>query len=89
MAKLTAAARKKIPKKDFAGPDGSYPIENASHARNALARASGKPVEARVRAAVHKKYPNIGKSRGEKADHKSKEGRADRKREMDDWAQGK
>lgn len=69
MAKLTAATRKKIPKKDFAGPDGSYPIENASHARNALARASGKPVESRVRAAVHRKYPNIGKSHGERADN--------------------
>jgi hypothetical protein len=69
VAKLTAATRKKIPKKDFAGPDGSYPIENASHARNALARASGKPVESRVRAAVHRKYPNIGKSHGERADN--------------------
>lgn len=60
MAKLTAARRGAIPGKDFAGPERSYPIEDASHARNALARASGKPVEARVRAAVHRKYPNIG-----------------------------
>ncbi len=66
---MNAAARKKISGKNFAGPDRSYPIENASHARNALARASGKPVEARVRAAVHRKYPNIGKSHGPKADH--------------------
>ena len=72
MAKLTAARRKGIPAKDFAGPDRSYPIENASHARNALARASGKPVEARVRAAVHRKYPGIGgKSvKGEKHEEK-------------------
>lgn len=69
MAKLTAAARKKISGKNFAGPDRSYPIEDASHARNALARASGKPIEAKVRAKVHAKYPNIGKSRGAKADH--------------------
>ncbi len=75
MAKLNAAARKKIPKKDFAGPDGSYPIENKSHARNALARASGKPVEARVRAAVHRKYPDIGKSHGEKADNYMRTGK--------------
>lgn len=60
MAKLTAARRRAIPAKDFAGPDRSYPIEDKSHARNALARASGKPVEARVRAAVHRKYPDIG-----------------------------
>jgi hypothetical protein len=68
VAKLNAAARKKLPAKSFAGPDRSYPIEDASHARNALARASGKPVEARVRAAVHRKFPGIGKSRGERAD---------------------
>jgi hypothetical protein len=73
--KLTTKARKAIPAKDFAGPHRSYPIENPSHARNALARASGKPVEAEVRAKVHKKYPSIGKSvvpRGEhhKANHR-------------------
>lgn len=67
MAKLNAAARKKISGKNFAGPDRSYPIEDASHARNALARASGKPVEARVRAAVRRKYPNMGKSGAAKA----------------------
>ena len=64
MAKLTVAARKKIPGKDFAGPDRSYPIEDASHARNALSRVSqhGSPaLKAKVRAKVHKKYPGIGK----------------------------
>ena len=40
MAKLTTAKRKAIPSKDFAGPDRSYPINDASHARNALARVS-------------------------------------------------
>lgn len=40
MAKLDTAQRKKIPSKEFAGPDRSYPIEDKSHARNALARAS-------------------------------------------------
>jgi len=62
MSKLTAKARKEIPASEFAGPDRSYPIEDKSHARNALARASGKPVEARIRAAVHRKYPDIGQS---------------------------
>lgn len=62
--KLTAAARKRIPKSNFAVPSkapasGSYPIENAKHARNALARSSGKPVAAQVRAKVHAKYPGI------------------------------
>jgi len=64
VAKLTAAARKKISGKNFAGPDRSYPIEDASHARNALARVSqhGSPaLKAKVRAKVHAKYPNMGK----------------------------
>ena len=59
MAKLSTRQCKAIPSKDFAGPDRSYPIENASHARNALARASGKPIAARIRRAVHAKYPGI------------------------------
>ncbi len=62
MAKLTAAKRKAIPSKDFAGPDRSYPINDASHARNALARVSqhGTPaLKARVKSAVKKKYPGI------------------------------
>lgn len=63
MAKLTASARKKIPKKDFALGGRRYPIEDKSHARNALARVaqhgtSGE--KARVRAAVKRKYPGMG-----------------------------
>jgi hypothetical protein len=74
MAKLTAAARKKLPSKSFALPgkgegksgkgSGSYPIPDPSHARNALARVSqhGTPSEkATVRAKVHQKFPSIGK----------------------------
>lgn len=64
MAQLTAAARKKIPTKSFALPGRRYPIEDKSHARNALARVSGngRPAEKkRVKAAVHKKYPSMGK----------------------------
>lgn len=37
---LTANARKALPKKDFAGPGRSFPIENKSHAANAKARAA-------------------------------------------------
>ncbi len=40
MAKLTAKARKKLPSKDFAGPDRSYPVPDKSHAANAKARAT-------------------------------------------------
>ena len=65
MAKLTTKARKAIPTNKFAGPDRSYPIEDASHARNALSRVSqhGSPaLKARVRAKVHAKYPGIGQA---------------------------
>lgn len=69
MAKLTYQERKHIPKKDFALPGGHYPIEDKAHARNALARVSqfGTPEEkAKVRLAVHRKYPEIGKKKGKK-----------------------
>lgn len=62
MTKLTAKARKAIPTKSFAGPDRSYPIQDASHARNALARVSqhGSPaLKAQVRAKVAARYPSI------------------------------
>jgi hypothetical protein len=62
MARLNAAARKRIPGGDFAGPGRSYPIENASHARAALSMVSryGSPsVKAEVRAAVARKYPGM------------------------------
>lgn len=64
MAKLTGKERSALPAKSFAGPDRSYPIENASHARNALSRVSQfgtSELKAKVRAAVHKKFPGIGK----------------------------
>ena len=63
MAKLSAAARNKISGSDFALAGRRYPIEDKSHARNALARVSqhGTSKEkSMVRAAVHKKYPGIG-----------------------------
>lgn len=40
MAKLSAAARKKLPAKKFAGPDRSYPVQDKAHAANAKARAT-------------------------------------------------
>lgn len=73
MAKLTTKQRDKIPGKDFALPGRRYPIEDKSHARNALARVSqhGSPEEkAEVREKVHRKYPGMGKKRGKK--HSSK-----------------
>jgi hypothetical protein len=71
---LSAKQRQALPKSSFALPGkgkgpkgagaGSYPIPDASHARNALARVSQHGTSAQkaaVRAKVHAKYPNIGK----------------------------
>ena len=60
MAKLTAAARKKLPKSAFVEKDTrKYPIPDAAHARDALARSSGKKEHADVVAAVKRKFPKI------------------------------
>lgn len=62
MGVLSAQARKSLPKNDFALPGGRYPINDPSHARNALARASqhASPAEkAKISAKVHAKYPGI------------------------------
>jgi len=68
MADLTTKQRNKLPRKDFALPgkggkgSGSYPIPDASHARNALARVAqhGSPAEkAAVRAKVKAQFPGI------------------------------
>lgn len=64
--KLTSQARNNLAAKSFAEPGKrAYPINDANHARNALARVSqyGSPAEkAKVRAAVHKKFPGIGRA---------------------------
>lgn len=67
MAKLTTLQRKHLSASSFALPGRrAYPIPDKSHARNALARISqfGTAAEkARVRAAVHRKFPSIGKKK--------------------------
>lgn len=77
MARLTYGQRQAMPSSEFALPGkgtgpkgkggGSYPIPDAAHARNALARVSqhGTPAEkAAVRAKVHSRFPGIGQSSG-------------------------
>jgi hypothetical protein len=60
VAKLTSAKRKKIPKSDFVEKSSrKYPIPDAAHARDALARSSGKPEHSSVVAAVKRKFPHI------------------------------
>lgn len=68
MSQLNSNQRGNLNQNQFAVPskapgNGSYPINDKAHARNALARSSGKPVAGRVRAAVHSKYPDIGKQK--------------------------
>jgi hypothetical protein len=65
MARLTSKARKALPASDFALGKGHYPIEDRSHAQNALARVSqyGTPSEkATVRRKVKAKY-GMGRQR--------------------------
>ncbi|MFD8088623.1 hypothetical protein [Streptomyces malaysiensis] len=69
MAKLSGKQRKRMSAKSFALPGKRYPIPDKPHARNALARVSahGTPTEkARVRKAVARKFPSIGKTRRRK-----------------------
>jgi hypothetical protein len=63
VARLTQGQRDKLPAKDFAGPDRSYPVSDPNHARNALARVSQfgtAELKKKVREKVHRKYPEIG-----------------------------
>lgn len=70
MAKISSRRRKSLPKSSFAIPSQrKYPIHDKAHARNALSRVSqhGTPAQkAKVRAAVHRRYPSIGKKKGSK-----------------------
>jgi hypothetical protein len=61
MGKLSSKERNRLPDKDFAGPNRSFPVQDESHARNALARASQfhPELKAKIRAKVHKKFPDI------------------------------
>jgi hypothetical protein len=61
---LSALQRRRLPHSDFVFPDkapgpGSYPVPDETHARDALARSSGKPEHAAVVRAVKPKFPEI------------------------------
>ena len=62
MAKLTSKERNALPDSDFAGPGRSYPIEDASHARNALARGAqhaSPALQSKIKAKVKSRFPGI------------------------------
>lgn len=92
MAKLTTKERKSLPKKDFAVPGKrAYPVEDKNHARAALSRvsANGSAAEKKeVRAKVHAKFPDIGKSNKPGESRKPGENKYARERRLDTWAKG-
>ena len=73
MAELDAKHRNALPSSAFGLPgERKYPLENASHARNALARASqqrnrGALSEAQYKEIVAKAHKRLGKSMADDA----------------------
>ena len=63
---------KNVKKKDFAGPDGTYPINDLAHARNALARAHYSSSPEKIKNKVYKKYPELKKRHEAKEKGKKK-----------------
>lgn len=62
---------KSIPQKEMAGtkggaPKGSFPINTRKHAKAALAYAHNAPNPVGIKAAVHKKYPDLGGKKNDK-----------------------
>ena len=55
MTTLSTDDRKHLPKKDFAGPGKTYPVEDKPHARNAKARAAQAVKAGRMSKAQEKK----------------------------------
>ena len=67
MAKLTSKGRKALPKRDFAGPGRSFPIEDKKHARLAIGGATraeraghiSPGEEAKIKSAARKKLGGV------------------------------
>jgi hypothetical protein len=59
MSKLNAAERKAAP---HAGPNGSFPVPDRSHAIDALRERKFAKNPAAIVAKVKKLFPNVGKS---------------------------
>lgn len=52
---LTQAQRDRLKPSQFAGPDRTYPVPDASHARNALARAAQQLKAGNISRAVYER----------------------------------
>lgn len=74
MAKLNSASRKAMPKKSFAGPGRSFPVNDATHARLAISGATrseragnisaGQAASIKSKARAKLKMPTTGLLRG-------------------------
>jgi outer membrane lipoprotein SlyB len=86
MAILKTASRKALPKKDFAGPGRSFPIEDATHAREAISGATRSEragnisaseegaIKSRARAKLGGATDGLGRGKGGLAIHSSAKG---------------
>jgi hypothetical protein len=52
-----------VKKSDFAGPDGTYPINTKARAESALRLAHNSPHEASIKKKVYEKYPSLKKAK--------------------------
>lgn len=67
MAKLHAKQRNALPDSDFAGPNRTYPIEDANHQKEALIQAARAYHEGRMSAAqYHRIVAAVHRKRGGK-----------------------
>lgn len=57
---------KNVSKKNFAGPEGTFPIMDMAHARNALARAHYAKNPEEIKRKVYAKYPGLKKRAAER-----------------------
>lgn len=61
--KSNAGKYPNVKKSDFAGPDGTYPINTKARAQAALGLAHNSPDEAGIRKKVYAKYPSLKKGK--------------------------
>jgi hypothetical protein len=69
MARLTAKTRNALPDSAFAGRGRTYPVQNPSHARDALSLASqhaSPALESKIQAKVHRRFPGISQPKFDK-----------------------
>lgn len=58
---MSNAGKYDLPKADFAGPKGTYPINTKARAKSALKLAHNAADPGKIKAKVYKKYPELKK----------------------------